>query len=114
MERNANPDFPYIFESLKEALIALAKKSLKEFAGEAADDTIAFLNHSKEKLERWTLLLQEGRITAEDFGWLLESQKDLVILEALKRTGISAIRLDEFKQKVLETIIGKTFALLGI
>lgn len=110
----ANPDFETIFKSLKDALIALAKESIKDFAGDAADDAIVFLELSREKLERWTALLAEGKITPEDFEWLIKSQKDLVVLLALKRAGVAAIRLDEFKQKIIETIIGKVFTLLKI
>lgn len=108
------PDFSAIFKTIKEALAALAKDTIKDFTKEAINDTVSFLNNSKEKLKRWTVMLEQGILTPDEFGWLLESQKDLLVLEALKQKGIAAIRLEEFKNKIIETIMGTVASILKI
>ena len=68
-------------------------------------DLNKFLNESEEKLKRWSVLLLEGKITKEEFEWLVKSQKDILLLTSLKEAGISKIKLSNFKNQVISTII---------
>lgn len=98
-------DFEKILQELKKSLISLFNDKFSEFSQESKKDIELFLNDSKNKLERWTSLLAQGKLTVEDFEWLVKSQKDLFQMKALQAAGISKISLGHFKNKVLNTIV---------
>ncbi|MCO7184562.1 hypothetical protein NH341_03940 [Tenacibaculum sp. XPcli2-G] len=98
-------DFEKILQELKKSLISLFSDKFSEFSQESKKDIELFLNDSKDKLERWTSLLAQGKLTVEDFEWLVKSQKDLFQMKALQAVGISKISLGHFKNKVLNTIV---------
>ncbi|MGG8496704.1 hypothetical protein ACQY1Q_09825 [Tenacibaculum sp. TC6] len=98
-------DFEKILQELKKSLILVFNDKFSEFSKESKKDIELFLNESKDKLERWTSLLKQGKLTLDDFEWLVESQKDLFHLKALQAAGISKISLGHFKNKIVKTII---------
>lgn len=98
-------DFEKIIATLQTALQEIFENKYKGFTKESKKDINAFLQDSKEKLKRWTLLLEEEKLTLDDFEWLLKSQKDLLHVRALKTAGISAISLGHFKNKVIRTVL---------
>ncbi len=98
-------DFEAILKELKASLITLFGEKWGHLNGESKRDIDQFLNDSKEKLERWTLLLVNGAIDLEDYEWLIKSQKDLVLMNALHSAGVSKISLGHFKNKVIKTVV---------
>ncbi|CAM1349281.1 MULTISPECIES: hypothetical protein [Tenacibaculum] len=98
-------DFEKILQELKKSLVSLFSEKFGEFSQESKKDIELFLNESKDKLERWTSLLAQGKLTLEDFEWLVESQKDLFKMKTLQAVGISKISLGHFKNKVVKTIV---------
>ncbi|CAM1359837.1 conserved hypothetical protein [Tenacibaculum sediminilitoris] len=98
-------DFEKILQELKNTLTSLFNNKYSEFSKESKKDIELFLNESKDKLERWTSLLAQEKLTLDDFEWLVKSQKDLFQLKALQAAGISAISLGHFKNKIINTII---------
>ena len=107
-------DFPDILKQLKDALIGLAENTLKNYIDEAKSDAQTILDSMKDKLQNWAQLLANGKLTTEDFEWLVYSQKDLVEMTALKEAGLAEIRIDQFKGSVLNLIIDTVFNVLKI
>ncbi|WGH74366.1 hypothetical protein P8625_09595 [Tenacibaculum tangerinum] len=105
-------DFEKIFKELRSSLTVLFNDKYNDFSKESKKDIDRFLNASKEKLERWTLLLAEGKLTLQDFEWLVESQKDLFEMKALQAAGISKISLGHFKNNIVSTIINTIQAII--
>lgn len=99
------PDFEAIFEDLKTGALDLSRLTVKQYKDEAQADIMAFLKDSKESLERWTTLFASGDLTIADFEWLVESQKDLLLMNGLKQTALSKIRLEHFKTSVLNFVV---------
>lgn len=98
-------DFEKLLEELKNALIQLFGDKWKDLKIESKKDIDQFLEDSKEKLKRWTELLLNGDLDLEEYEWLLKSQKDLMLMQALHSAGIHKISLGHFKNKVIKTII---------
>lgn len=98
-------DIEKLLKELKSELLALLQGKYNEFKPELQKDINAFLEQSKEKLVRWTLLLADSAITKEEFEWLLKSQQDLIPLKALQTAGISKIRLNNLKNSIIQTIL---------
>lgn len=97
-------DIEKLLKQLKQELVTLLGDKYKEFKPEIQKDITAFLNSSKEKLERWTLLLASSSITEEEFSWLLKSQQDLIALKALQGAGLSKIKLNNIKNAIIQAV----------
>lgn len=93
-----------LIEELKSKLKTIITKSYKDNKAALEEDLNAFLETSKEKLERWMILFASGNLTEEELEWLLKSQLDLVALQALQTTGISKIKLNTIKNNIIKMI----------
>ncbi len=98
-------DFEDIFKQLKDNLFALVSDRVSDFTKEGKKDMKAFLEGSKAKLRTWTQLLADGKLTIDDYEWLVKSQKDLLVMQALYQTGTSKIKLGHLKNAVIRTIV---------
>ncbi|MCF6278958.1 MAG: hypothetical protein L3J14_01270 [Flavobacteriaceae bacterium] len=98
-------DFKEILKELKGELLTLFEEKWGDLKGESKKDVEQFLKDSKDKLERWTKLLISKDITLDDYKWLIKSQKDLLLMKALHKAGVSKISLGHFKNKVVNTIL---------
>lgn len=107
-------DFEIFFKSLKTDLLDLIKERFQLESKEIKDEALAFLEGSRSKLQRWTLLLAEGVITQAEYEVLLSSLKDLMVMTALYRAGVSKIKLGHFKNAVIKLIMNKAFAFIGL
>ncbi|WP_323787735.1 hypothetical protein [Psychroserpens sp.] len=103
-------DIEALLKLLKEELLKVLGESYGDFKTETKKDVEAFLTLSKVKLERWTGLLQSGDLTPEDYEWLLKSQKDLLVLNALYQAGVSKLKLGHLKNKIIKTIMNTVIA----
>ena len=98
-------DIEKLLKELKIQLLALLEGNFNEFKPELQKEITLFLEQSKDKLVRWTLLLADQSITKDEFEWLIKSQKDLLTLKALQTAGISKIRINNLKNSIIQTII---------
>lgn len=93
-----------LIEEVKIKLKTIISSSYKDNKYEIEKDLNAFLETSKDKLERWIILFASGNLTEEELEWLLKSQLDLVALQALQTTGISKIKLNTIKNNIIKMI----------
>jgi hypothetical protein len=107
-------DFDRIVQQLKSSILNLAQATLKKYVKQATDDGNAFIDSSREKLERWTIQLAKGELKTDEFEWLVDSQKDLLAMTALKQAGLAQIRVDQFKAAVLNLVVDTVFSALKI
>lgn len=98
-------DFEKLLKELRTNLLAALGDKYHSFSSQAKKDIAAFLKESQEKLERWAILYANGSINQEEFEWLVKSQKDLLVLQALYQTGISKIALGHLKNKMIKIVI---------
>lgn len=93
-----------LIEDLKNKLKIIITESYKDNKSELEKDLNTFLENSKEKLERWILLLASGNLTEEELEWLLKSQLNLMTLQGLQTAGISKIKLNSIKNNIIKII----------
>lgn len=98
-------DFNEFLKVLKGNMEDIARESWKEYREAAVKDGESFLRKTKGDLERWTMLLAEGKLTQDDFTWLVQGKKDLAVLEALKQEGLSRVQLDRFRNALLDVVV---------
>ncbi len=101
-------DIKELLKDLKSGIIELVKEKFDVESKELKNEISGILKESKVKLERWAGLLQEGKLTADDFEWLVGSQRDLLKLETLRKLGVSQVKLGHFKSKVIKYIVETT------
>ena len=104
--------FEDIFKTLKKQVEELAKLFVKNYTKAALKDGKKILDETKESLKRWTLLLAEGKLTTQDFEWLVLSQKDLAQMIALKQAGLAQIRIEQFRNSILALVIDTIFGIV--
>ncbi len=102
--------FGELFTQLKNNILALAKASYKSYAKEAEEDAKNLLESMKEKLERWTGLLAEKKLTPDDFELLITAQKDLIEMAALQRAGLATIKAEQFRDSLVNLITDTVFS----
>ncbi len=98
-------DFEKLLKELKSTLVELFGEKWSDLKGESKKDIEQFLKDSRDKLKRWTELLANGDINLDDYEWLLKSQKDLMLMQALQSAGVNKISLGHFKNNVINNII---------
>ncbi|NBL65734.1 hypothetical protein GV828_11035 [Flavobacterium sp. NST-5] len=98
-------DIEKLLQELKQNLAQLLGEKFQEFKPQFEKDIAQFLSTSREKLERWSLLLASGSLTADEFSWLMKSQQDLLALKTLQNAGLSKIRLNNIKRSIIDTVI---------
>ena len=102
-------DFGKYFDKLLENLEDLVKNNWKDFLDAAEADGKAFLLETKEDLKRWTRLLSNGDLKREEFEFLVGSKEDLLKLKALKKLGLTKVRIQMFQSAVIGLIIDTAF-----
>jgi hypothetical protein len=101
--------FNDFWKELTKELSEFADYSWSTFKKAAVSDGKAFLDQSKEDLKRWTVLLADGKLTPDDFEWLVAGKRDLAELVALKQAGLTKVALDRFSNGLVDTIVSTAF-----
>jgi hypothetical protein len=105
-------DFTKFLADLEKQLAELAKNMFKENWQAAVKDGQDFLDTSKEKLQKYLLLLNNGDIDQDDFQSLIAGLSDLARMEMLKQAGLKAAQIDKFRIQVLALIIDVAFKII--
>ena len=87
-------DIDQLIATLKIQLSQIFKDNYAAFSNDIENDIESFLKASKDKLEKWALLLTDGAIDKDEFEWLIYSQQDLIVLQTLQSAGVSKIKLN--------------------
>jgi hypothetical protein len=98
-------DFTAIFKDIEKQIVTLASATTSNYKEEAIADGKLLLAAIKDDLERWLTLLKNGTIKTWEFEWLVNSDKSLVKMNALKQAGLAAVRIQQFSMSVLNMIV---------
>lgn len=103
---------PNYIQELQEEIISLISMKYGDLGLDINKDVKVFLDQSKEKLIRWTLLLENKQISKDEFALLIYSQKDLFVMDVLYKSGISKIALSHLKNTIIALVIKKAAEVL--
>jgi hypothetical protein len=98
-------DFNKIFDNIKDQVGAEAQTDLKQFSDQGKQDAQAFLDQSRDRLEKWMQLLADKQIDEDEFGWLVESQKAVAQMAALQKANAGNMQIEQFRDSVLQIIV---------
>lgn len=102
------PDFTSLLTAIKDGVATLAVETLQEHRKAAMADAEEFLRRTQGDLERWARDLATGSLTPADFEFLVNAKKDLAEMEALKQAGLALVRVDRFRNALVDLVIGTT------
>lgn len=95
------------FKEVQDAINNLIKEEFGSVLTEANEDSLNFMNKSKEKLIKWTTQLAANEITKDDFTALVKGLKALTEIHALTQAGLAAVKLERFRSGIIDIIINK-------
>jgi len=107
-------DFNHFLNILKSDLADIGKEYGQDFIDDIVHDGTSFAIRRKENLERRALLLTEGKLTKDEFEWLLESDKNLVEMEAVKKRGLAVVQMNKLQNAIVGTVSGALIKSLNI
>lgn len=103
-----------LFKTISDEVTNLAKSTTKDYVKQAKKDGMMLVDKTKQNVITWAELVAEGKLSTEDFEWLMFRQKDLVAMTALQQAGLAQIRIEGFKQGVIGIIIDSVFSLVKV
>ncbi len=101
--------FDDFVDALTEGAKDLAKDIFDGFEEQAKEDAKAFAQKAEADLRRWVKLLEDGKITKQDFGDLVEGKKALAEIHALTVAGISLTKLERFRSGLIDMVVDTAF-----
>jgi flagellar biosynthesis/type III secretory pathway chaperone len=100
-----NINFQVVMTTLKEGVIVLASTTVQNYANEAKADGLKLLDSLKTDIEAWKQNLVAGKMSAADVEFLIMAKKELIEMNALKQAGMGRIKVDEFKNSLLQLVV---------
>lgn len=97
--------FDDFVDAVKVGAKDLAKETFDGFQNEAENDAQAFIDKSKEDLERWVRALADGELTEQDFRDLLDAKKALAEIHALRQAGVAQTQLERFRTGLIDLAV---------
>ena len=107
-----NIDLNALLDTLKEGVTSLAKVTVQNYLNDAKADGIKLVESLKTDIKIWGEEFVAGRLTEDDVKFLVLAKKDLIEMNALKQAGLGLIKVDEFKNAILQLIIKTIIGLI--
>ncbi|HZL08786.1 MAG TPA: hypothetical protein VFC65_02225 [Prolixibacteraceae bacterium] len=105
-------NFQETFKGLKDEALKLALATFTQYKDQAKTDAVNLVESLKVNLEKWTIQLAEGKLSKDDFEFLVLAQKELIEMNALKQAGVTLIKADEFKNSLLNLVVKTVIGLI--
>jgi len=101
--------FDDFVNAVAEGAEGLAKDIFDGFEEQAKEDAKAFAEKAEADLRRWAKLLEDRKITKQDFRDLVEGKEALAEIHALTVAGISLTKLERFRSGLINLVVDTAF-----
>lgn len=106
-------DFDAYIADVKKGIVGLAKSEASDYVDAIKKDTRDFLRESKDDLERWTALLVCGDLEPREFRLLVQAERTLGEMKALRAAAKSEIVVQRITNGILDVVIQTAFAAIA-
>jgi hypothetical protein len=89
-----------------------AKANFKKKAPELVEYMNTFLLNNTVDIERWEQLVKEGKLTGEEFSWMLKSRRDSLELKFLELGGYYLVNIEQTRDDLIKLIIKSALSLI--
>ena len=94
-----------ILATVKNEVTAYAAGQFKDLKNEAIADGLSFVKAIETDLPTWTKQFTVGKLSQDEFKFLVGSKKELAELAALKATGVAQARKDGFVNGLAAVVV---------
>lgn len=99
-------DFETFLQTVRTDLGLLAEDLGRNYAKEVVKDGTDYAKRFKDRIERRITLLADGKLTKDEFEWLMKAEKNLVELKTIKKKGLAIVQLNRIRDAIIDTMIG--------
>src|SRR5687768_8914981 len=110
----AEINFEQLFDELKKSVVSIANDTLREYESAAKSDGQKIVDNLRQNIQQWAKEVEAGSLTSEDLGYLLQEEKDLTEMVALKQAGLSEVRIDEFRNNIINLVLSTLTGLIKV
>ena len=103
-----------LVQNLESGVESLAKTSLQNYENEAKTDGNNVINTIKIDLEEWTKEAADGSLTMEDVAYLIKEEEAFDEMVSLKQAGLTEVRIDKFKNDLIDLIVNTVFGAIKL
>jgi len=103
-----------LIQALESGVETLAKSTLEDYISQAKTDGENAIDSMKINLQKWTLELESGALTASDVAFLIKEQAALDEMTTLKQAGLAEVKIDQFKSDLINMISNTIFNFIKI
>lgn len=107
-------NFDQLMQSLESGVESIAKTSLSDYLNNALQDGENAISSIKSNIEQWAVEAEKGSLTYQDLAFLTKGNEAVNEMTALKESGLSAIRLDEFKNNIINLVLDTVFSFIKV
>ena len=104
--------FTDFIDGIKDEGGKLAKQELKQLVSSGKKDTSDFVRLQAENLERWTIMLYDGDITAKGYKKLVKKMEVLTQLETIKLKVAAKASAQRLATCIEEIVVKGLFTLI--
>lgn len=104
--------FTDFIDSIVDESGKLAKEELKNLISSSKKDKSDFVRLQAENLERWTVMLAEGDLTAKGYKKLVKKMEVLTQLEAIKLNASAKASAQRLAIGIQQIVVKSLFALI--
>lgn len=99
-------DFNQFLNMLKTDLTDIGTEFGRDYIDDILSDGTDFAIQRKEVLEHRASLLAEGKLTKDEFSWLLRSDKNLLEMKAIKNRGLAVVQMNKLQDAIIGAVSG--------
>ncbi|HEX5153416.1 MAG TPA: hypothetical protein VFW07_18330 [Parafilimonas sp.] len=111
---NTTVNIETLTQQLETGVDSLAKSTLQDYLTQAKTDGQAAIDEMKANLQKWTLEVESGALTADDLAFLIKEQSALDEMTALKQAGLAEVKVDEFKSNLVSMVTNTIFSFIKV
>lgn len=104
--------FTDFIDGLKDDAGVLAKEELKKLVKDAKGDTSDFVRLQAENIERWTVMVSEGKLTPAGYKELVKKMEVMSQLQVIKLKVKAKASAQRLATGIKDLIVGQLFRLL--
>ena len=99
-------NFQDYVDQLSASIKSMAATQWADYKDAAIEDSSAFVASSECDLEDWCEQVALKEISSDDLEWLVKGKIDAAQLRALKEQGLAKVRLEQFRNSLVDVIVG--------